>query len=139
MMDDAYGEKRMNVESYEIEKEAIRKAILDYYHEGHVKSDPKLYKQVLHPEWRFALLNDEGQFWGVDRTEYCSWYDPKEVDPELEWQTEFYSIDVSRNIGAVKLRLECQKVRYIDYFHMMKVDGRWWIVHKISHGTQKGG
>ena len=129
----------MNVESYETEKKAIRKAILDYYHEGHVKSDPELYKQVLHPEWRFALLNDEGQFWGVDRTEYCSWYDPKEVDPELEWQTEFYSIDVSGNIGTVKLRLECQKVRYIDYFHMMKVDGRWWIVHKISHGTHKSG
>jgi hypothetical protein len=52
----------------------------------------------------------------VDRTEYCSWYDPKEVDPELKWETEFYSIDVSGNIGAVKLRLECQKVRYIDYF-----------------------
>lgn len=129
----------MNAESYETEKKAIRKAILDYYHEGHVKSDPKLYEQILHPEWRFALLNDEGQFWGVDRTEYRSWYDPKEVDPELEWQTEFYSIDVSGNIGAVKLRLECQRVRYIDYFHMMKVDGRWWIVHKISHGTHKSG
>jgi hypothetical protein len=127
----------MGVENYKAEKEAIRKAILDYYQEGHVKSDPELYEQILHPEWRFALLDDEGHFRGVDRTEYCSWYDPKEVDPELDWETEFYSIDVSGNIGAVKLRLECQKVRYIDYFHVMKVDGRWWIVHKMSHGTQK--
>ena len=41
------------------------------------------------------------------------------------------------HIGTVKLRLEAPKVKYIDYFHLMKVDGRWWIVHKMSHGTDK--
>jgi hypothetical protein len=44
------GRKSMEVESYKAEKEAIRKAILDYYHEDHVKSDPELYEQILHPE-----------------------------------------------------------------------------------------
>jgi hypothetical protein len=128
----------MDTISYEAEKEAIRKAILDYYHEGHVKSDPQLYKDILHPEWRFFLFDGEGQLSIVDRDKYLSWYDPDNADPELEWETEFYSIDVTENIAAVKLRLECQDVRFIDYFNMMRIDGRWWIVHKMSHGVRKG-
>lgn len=128
----------MDTISYEAEKEAIRKAILDYYHEGHVKSDPQLYKDILHPEWRFFLFDEEGQLSIVDRDKYLSWYDPDNTDPELEWETEFYSIDVTENIAAVKLRLECQDVRFIDYFNMMRIDGRWWIVHKMSHGVRKG-
>jgi len=128
----------MDTISYEAEKVVIRKAILDYYHEGHVKSDPQLYKDILHPEWRFFLFDEEGQLSIIDRDKYLSWYDPDNADPELEWETEFYSIDVTENIAAVKLRLECQDVRFIDYFNMMRIDGRWWIVHKMSHGVRKG-
>jgi hypothetical protein len=43
------------------------------------------------------------------------------------------------NLASVKLRLECQTVRDIDYFHMMKIDGIWQIVHKMSHGEDKPG
>jgi hypothetical protein len=51
-----YGRREpMDVESYKAEEEAIRKAILNYYHEGHVKSDPELYEQVLHPAHRRAI------------------------------------------------------------------------------------
>jgi hypothetical protein len=121
----------------EAEKQAIQKTILDYYHEGHVKCDPELYKNILHPEWKFFLF-DQGQLRIVDRAEYCSWYNPENVKPELAWETEFYRIDVTENIAAVKLRLECQEVRYIDYFNMMKIDGKWWIVHKMSYGVHKG-
>ena len=128
----------MDANSYKGEKEVIRKAILDYYHEGHVTCDPQLYENILHPQWRFMLFDDQGELMIVDRPEYCSWYNPQDADPELAWETEFYSLDVTGNIGAVKLRLECQKVKYIDYFHLMKIDGKWWIVHKMSHGVQKG-
>ena len=127
----------MTGSEHKAEKEAIRKAILNYYSEGHTTCDPALYEEILHPEWRFMLVDDQGELMIVDRSEYCSWYNPQDADPQITWETEFYSIDVTDNIGAVKLRLECQKVKYIDYFHLMKVDGRWWIVHKMSHGVHK--
>ena len=73
----------------------------------------------------------------VDRSEYCSWYNTQDADPQITWETEFYSVDVTDNIGAVKLRLESPKVKHIDYFHLMKMDGKWWIVHKMSHGVHK--
>lgn len=119
----------------ENEELAIRDAILKYYHDGHAKYDPELYKQILHPEWKFFLL-DNGELNIVDRDEFCSWYQPEKLKPELEWETEFYSIDVTGDIAAVKLRIENQSVKYIDYLNLMKIQGQWWIVHKLSHDHQ---
>jgi hypothetical protein len=123
----------------EAEKAAIRQTILDHYHKGHALHNAEYYKPILHPEWKFFLLGNDGELRIIDRDEYFSWYDPKDRDPALDWETEFYSIDVTGNIAQVKLCLECQKVQYIDYFNMMKLDGTWWIVHKMSHGTDKTG
>ena len=126
----------MSASNCEAEKAAIREAVMVYYHEGHVKSDPELYKQILHPEWRFFVL-DAGKLRIVDRSEYLTWYDPKKVDPSLQWETEFYYVDVTEHLAAVKLRLECQQGKYIDYFNLMKLDGKWWIVHKMSYPIHK--
>jgi len=111
---------------------AIKKAIKDYYHEGHVQSDPELYKNILHDEWKLFLFDDNGKLNIVDKAEYLSWYDPAKVDKTLKWKTEFYYVDVTNNMGAVKLRIGNQQFGYIDYFNLMKIDGTWWIMHKIS-------
>lgn len=120
----------------EIEKQAIQEAILAYYHEGHAQYDPDLYAHILHPEWKFFLL-EQDVLKIVDRDEFYSWYAPEKRNPELEWETEFYSIDVTGNLAAVKLRIENQNVKYIDYLNMMKIQGQWWIVHKLSHDVPK--
>ena len=117
----------------EIEKKVIEKAIMDYYHEGHVKSDPELYKNILHDEWKFFLFDENNQLWIVDKDEYLSWYNPEKVNKDLNWKTKFYYIDITRNIAAVKLKIECEEVSYIDYFNLMKINGKWWIMHKLSH------
>jgi hypothetical protein len=114
----------------------IEKAILDFYHQGHALYDPDLYREVLHPEWKFFLIED-GKLSIVDREEFCGWYAPENKPPELVWETEIYTIDVTGDLAAVKLRIENQKVRYIDYLNLMKMDGKWWIVHKISHDVPK--
>jgi hypothetical protein len=115
---------------------AIQEAILAYYHAGHALYDSDLYRKILHPEWKFFLLeNDSLKI--VNRDEFCDWYAPENLKPDLEWETEIYSIDVTGDLASVKLRIENQKVRYIDYLNMMKIDGSWWIVHKISHDTPK--
>lgn len=119
---------------YAAEEQAIKQTIMDYYHEGHARHDASYYEPILHPEWRFMLFDSNGQLRIIRREEYLSYYNPQDRNPDLEWETEFYSVDVVGNLASVKLRLECQTVRYIDYFHMMKIDGTWWIVHKMSHG-----
>lgn len=56
----------------ESEKSVIKKAILDFYHEGHVKSDPELYKKILHDDWKFFLFDENEQLRIVDKDEYLS-------------------------------------------------------------------
>ena len=126
----------MNKNNTDPEKLAIQEAILAYYHDGHALYDADLYKQILHPEWKFFLLEND-QLRIVDREEFCTWYDPEKLNPDLNWETEFFSIDITGNIAAVKLRLENQEVKYIDYLNLMKIEGKWWIVHKLSHDQRK--
>ena len=115
------------------ETEAIKQAIMHYYHEGHVRSDPELYKNILHDDWKFFLFDQNKQLKIVDKAEYLSWYDPENANANLNWTTEIYNVDVTGNNATVKLRIECEEVGYIDYFNMMKINEKWWIVHKLSH------
>ena len=117
----------------ETEVESIKKAIIDYYHEGHVRSDPDYYKKILHDEWKFFLFDENKQLKIVDKEEYFSWYDPEKVNNDLTWTTDFYNVDITGNIAAVKLKIQCEEVGYIDYFNLMKINDIWWIVHKLSH------
>ena len=115
------------------EVQSIKTAIMDYYHEGHVRSDPELYRKILHDEWKFFLFDENKKLKIVDKDEYMSWYDPEKVNNSLTWTTNFHNIDITGNIAAVKMSIECEEVGYTDYFNLMKIDGKWWIVHKLSH------
>lgn len=79
------------------------------------------------------LFDENDQLTIVDKEEYLSWYDPKNVNNDLTWTTEFYNVDVTGKNAAVKLRIECEEVGYVDYFNLMKINDIWWIVHKLSH------
>ena len=41
------------------DRETIKRAIMDYYHEGHVKSDSKYYEEILHDDWKIFYLNEK--------------------------------------------------------------------------------
>ncbi|MHA1995565.1 MAG: nuclear transport factor 2 family protein [Candidatus Hodarchaeales archaeon] len=122
----------MSAEKYLEEKKQIKQAIMTYYHEGHVKEDPKLYEQILHEKWKFFLHDEDGKLRVVDKIEYYSWYNPENPDMSLNWKTTFKYVDVTDMIGSAKIVIENQKVRYTDYFNLMKIEDTWWIVHKIS-------
>ncbi|NHJ01797.1 MAG: hypothetical protein EAX86_06610 [Candidatus Heimdallarchaeota archaeon] len=111
---------------------SIKKAIMNFYHEGHVVADPDLYEKILHPEWKFFMFDENNNLKIVDKTEYYSWYDPNTVDSSLKWITEFHYVDIFKNNAQVKLTIKNQRFGYLDYFNLMKIDKRWWIVHKLS-------
>ncbi len=127
----------MTTEDNESEKKAIEQAIIDHYHEGHAQSDPNLYEGILHPDWKFFMLNDDGHLEIVDRAEYMSWYNPAELDQSLDWETKFFYVDVTGRVASAKISIENQNVRYVDYFNLIRQDGKWWIVNKISHPFRK--
>ena len=120
----------MKEESIHIQE--IKRLILDYYHAAHVNGDSNLYKEILHPDWKYFRFNDDSNLQIVDRDEYCSWYNPDKIDTSLEWETEFLNVDVYLSNAQVKLTIKNQKFGYLDFFNLMKLHGRWWIVHKLS-------
>ena len=111
---------------------SIKKAIMDFYHEGHVQFKPELYDEILHDDWKFFLFNKEGKLELVDKETYKSWYSPEDRDDKLEWYTEILNIDVTGNNASVKLKIGNQTVEFTDYFNMIKIEDRWWVVNKIS-------
>ena len=120
------------------DREAIRKAIMDFYHQAHVQSNPELYDSILHDRWQIFYFHDDGSMAAADKAEYQSWYNPEDADQNLNWETRIYSIDVYENLASVKLWIGNQDFGYVDYFNMMKIDGKWWIVHKISQRADDG-
>ena len=118
------------------EEAQIKKAIIDYYHEGHATSDPAFYKEILHDRWLFFVFMN-GELKIFDKEEYMSKYDPAKNDDTLIWKTDFSYVDITNNIAQAKIELENQKITYIDYFNLIKENGRWWIVNKLSDYTVK--
>ena len=118
------------------EEEKIKKAIMDFYHEGHVQYKSELYDEILHDEWKFFYFNREGKFEIVDKDTYKSWYNPEDRDDKLDWYTEILNIDITEHNAAVKLKIGNQKVEFTDYFNMMKIDGKWCVVNKISSANR---
>ncbi|MGY5855654.1 MAG: nuclear transport factor 2 family protein [Candidatus Thorarchaeota archaeon] len=114
------------------EEGIIKKAIMDHYHEGHVQFKPELYDGILHDDWKFFCFNKEGKLELVDKETYKSWYNPEDRDDKLEWYTEILNIDITGNNASVKLKIGNQTVEYTDYFNMIKVEDKWWVVNKIS-------
>lgn len=114
----------------------IKADLEKYYVLGHAEYDPGLYEQILHPEWKMFHL-ENGELTQVDREEFCCWYEPHNRNPDLVWSFEIHAVDVTGDVAQAKLRLENQKVLYIDYLNLMKIAGKWWIVHKIYHQVDK--
>jgi len=115
---------------------SIKTAIMDFYHEGHVQFKPELYDEILHDNWKFFFFNREGKLEIVDKDTYKSWYNPEDRDDKLEWYTEILNIDITGNNASVKLKIGNQTVEYTDYFNMIKTDGKWWVVNKISSANR---
>ena len=126
----------MDRENNQVEVDQIKIDLERYYVLGHAEYNPDLYQQILHPEWKMFQL-EKGELIIVDREEFCRWYQPHKKDPSLVWEFGIISVDVTGDTAQVKMRLENQQVIYIDYLHLMKQSGKWWIVHKIYHQVDK--
>ena len=118
------------------EEAEIRRVIMDYYHEGHVQYKPELYDELFHEKCKFFFYNREGEFQIVDKEIYKSWYHPDEKEEGLKWNTEILNIDITEHNAAVKLKIGNQTVEFTDYFNMMKIDGKWSLVNKISSANR---
>ncbi len=116
------------------EEASLRQALNDYLFEGLKSSDTELLDQIIHPDWR--LLNvPEGRLVQFERSDFYSWLSGEE---DSETTYEILSVDISGPIASVKTRENASDHYWIDYLHVAKIDGRWWIIGKLAHPFREG-
>lgn len=110
------------------DKELIRETLTDYI-EGSTNGQPKRLKKAFHPDLNLYAVKDGSlSIWsGVDYIK-----DTKEGKPTGE-SGKILSIDYENNAAMAKVEISHPKSTnpYIDYFMLLKLDGKWTIIHKM--------
>lgn len=117
----------------EAEKVLINQTI-DMYFEGWMTGDTTLLGKAMHSTCQLKNVKDE-KVLIFDRARYLSFFKPRPRRENAGGRV--VSIDVTNNIAAAKCKIHTADRLYTDYFNMMKLDGRWYIVDKIATNRTK--
>jgi len=116
---------RLNAQS---EIESISNTLTNYI-EGSTNGQPARLKTAFHPDLNlYYVHNDKIDVWsGVDYIK-----DTKEGKPTGE-VGRIISIDYENNAAVAKVEISepGKLVPYIDYFMLLKAEGKWTIIHKM--------
>jgi hypothetical protein len=115
------------------EKAAVKKAIEDYFIKGLMKSDIELLKNIIHEDWRLHNVR-KGKLVRYARKDLFSWNSHGE---DRDSKIEILYIDVTGDVAAAKTREDGGKLIWVDYFNLVKLDGKWWIIDKVAHPLPK--
>ncbi len=106
----------------------ISQTLTDYI-EGSTNGQPERLKTAFHPNLKLYYVKDETlQIWSGQ--DYIK--DTKEGQPTGELG-KIISIDFENTIGVAKVQIANpnSETSYVDYFMLMKIEGRWTIIHKM--------
>ncbi|MDW3652641.1 MAG: nuclear transport factor 2 family protein [Bacteroidia bacterium] len=110
------------------EFELISQTLTDYI-EGSTNGQPDRLKKAFHPDLNlYYVKNDDVAVWSGKS--YI--LDTKEGEPTGE-RGKIISIDYENNAAVAKVEISHPKnpVPYIDYFMLLKTNGKWTIIHKM--------
>jgi len=77
----------------------------------------------------------DGDVTEFDRATYLGFFKPRERRTNAGGR--IISIDITDNIAAAKCEIFTDKRLFTDYFNMMKIEDRWYIVDKIATNRAK--
>lgn len=118
-----------NFSSAQSEMEAITATLMDYI-EGSTNGQPDRLKKAFHPDLNLYSTDKEGKLTTWSGKEYI--LDTKEGEPTGEngW---ILSIDYENHAAVAKVKISHPQYKgsYIDYFMLIKMEGKWTIIHKM--------
>lgn len=111
------------------ETELIRSTLMDYI-QGSTNGQPDRLKKAFHPDLNLYSIGKDGKMSIWSGTDYI--LDTKEGQPTGE-TGKILSIDYENNAAMAKVEIAHPKSSspYIDYFMLLKIEGKWTIVHKM--------
>ena len=106
---------------------------LNYYLTGLVNNDAKTLTKAFHPtatmKWvgkDYKEVNAiEGLTEGMDGV------------PHKDVKTRVVSVDIAGNAASAQLEIQFPTFTYIDFMHVLKMEGQWKIVSKIFYTRQE--
>jgi hypothetical protein len=116
--------------------EAGARKPLELYLKGHATGDGGFWRQAFHPSARIEGMRD-GKL--VSRTveEFAGGASGKPAEDEAQRKRRIVSVDVTDDAAFAKIELDYPKVKFTDYFTLLKVDGEWKIMSKVYHGDPR--
>ena len=111
------------------EFEAISQTLTDYI-EGSTEGQPARLKTAFHPDLNLYSIGKDQKLNIWSGTAYIE--DTKEGKPTGEGG-KIISIDYENNIAIAKVEISHPKSpsTYVDYFMLLKMEGKWTIMHKM--------
>ncbi|WP_271769335.1 nuclear transport factor 2 family protein [Aquimarina algiphila] len=107
---------------------------VNYYLTGLVNNDAKTLKKAYHPTATMKWIGDDykevnaikGLTEGMDGTPH-----------KEKINTRVVSVNIAGDAASAQLEIQFPTFTYIDFMHLLKVDGEWKIVSKIYYTRQE--
>ena len=116
--------------------EAGARVPLELYIKGHATGNGDFWRQAFHKDARIEGMR-EGKLVSRTREEFAAGASGTPADDEAQRQRRIVSIDVVDDAASAKIELDYPKVKFTDYFTLLKVDGEWKIMSKVYHADPK--
>ncbi len=123
------------------EKEAIKKTILMAYQDGLLnEGDVKKIDKGFHPDFEMLGINQQGEMYRYHLNDWKANNEKKLADGRLpkkgkdQVKIKIPMVDVTGIAAVAKIDFYVNdKLTFVDYQSLYKLDGEWKIVAKIYH------
>lgn len=115
------------------EKDLIKQTIETYF-DGWMTGDTLKLGKVMHSSCNLKLIRD-GQIVIITRKNYLAGFKPRAKMENTKGS--ILDINLTKNVASAKCEIETPKKVFTDYFNMIKQNGEWYIVDKISTNYDK--
>lgn len=107
---------------------------INIYFEGWMTGDTTLLGTAMHRTCQLKNIKDDDVII-FDRATYLGFFKPRPRRQNAGG--EIVSINITDDIASAKCEIHTADRLYTDYFNMMKVNDRWYIVDKIATNKER--
>ncbi|WP_298894368.1 nuclear transport factor 2 family protein [uncultured Psychroserpens sp.] len=107
---------------------------INYYFDGMTTHNAKSFEKAFHPSATMKWIDKKYE--EVNAIEALSEY--VNSNDTVETKTYIMAINIAGDATNAQLELEYDTFSYIDFMHLLKIDGKWKIVSKTYSTRTKG-
>lgn len=114
------------------EMQGVEKA-LNYYLEGGTNQDAEMVAKAFHPAAELKFISD-GIYQEVSIEDFLARIKP---GPRSDRKTTIKYINITGHVASASVEIEYADFFFIDYFNLLKLEGKWKIVNKVFYRKEK--